>query len=102
MKKFDFICLFVSLVLAQISMAQPVVHNYGSAGSDEYASIVAHPNGGFVAVGTTGGEVGSQTDVYISKLDANLDCEWTFNIGGIGIERGNDVAVTFNGNIYFC
>ncbi len=55
MKKFEFICLFVSLVLAQISMAQPVVHNYGSAGSDEYASIVAHPNGGFVAVGTTGG-----------------------------------------------
>ena len=102
MKKFDFICLFVSLVLAQICAAQPVVHNYGSAGSDEYSSIAAYPDGGFVAVGTTGGEVGSQTDVYISKLDANLDCEWTFNIGGIGIERGNDVAVTSDGSIYFC
>lgn len=102
MRKFDFICLFVSLVLAQMCTAQPVVHNYGSAGSDEYASIVAYPDGGFVAVGTTGGEVGSQTDVYISKLDANLDCEWTFNIGGIGVERGNDVAVTLDGSIYFC
>jgi hypothetical protein len=102
MKKFDFICLFVSLALAQMCMAQPVVHNYGSAGSDEYASIVAHPNGGFVAVGTTGGEVGSQTDVYLSKLNASLDCEWTLNIGGIGIERGNDVAVHSDGSIYFC
>ena len=83
-------------------MAQPVVHNYGSAGSDEYASIVAHPDGGFVAVGTTGSEVGSQTDVYLSKLNASLDCEWTFNIGGIGIERGNDVAVYTDGSIYFC
>jgi hypothetical protein len=102
MKKFDFICLFVSFVLAQMSTAQPVVYNYGSAGSDEYASIVAHPNGGFVAVGTTGGEVGSQTDVYLSKLSATLDCEWTLNIGGIGIERGNDVVVTSDGSIYFC
>jgi hypothetical protein len=102
MKKFDFICLFVSLALAQMCMAQPVVHNYGSAGSDEYASIVSHPDGGFVAVGTTGGEVGSQTDVYLSKLNASLDCEWTFNIGGIGIERGNDVAVSSDGSIYFC
>lgn len=102
MKKFDFICLFVLLALAQMCMAQPVVHNYGSAGSDEYASIVAHPNGGFVAVGTTGGEVGSQTDVYLSKLNASLECEWTLNIGGIGIERGNDVAVYSDGSIYFC
>ena len=102
MKKFDFICLFVSLALAQICKAQPVVHNYGSAGSDEYASIVAHPNGGFVAVGTTGGEVGSQTDVYLSKLNSSLDCEWTFNIGGNGIERGNDLAVAADGSIYFC
>lgn len=102
MKKFDFICLFVLLVLAQMSTAQPVVYNFGSAGSDEYASIAAHPNGGFVAVGTTGGEVGSQTDVYLSKLNASLDCEWTLNIGGIGIERGNDVAVTSDGSIYFC
>jgi hypothetical protein len=102
MKKFDFICLFVSLALAQLCTAQPVVHNYGSAGSDEYASIVAHPDGGFVAAGTTGGEVGSQTDVYLSKLNAMLDCEWTFNIGGIGIERGNDVAVAQDGSIYFC
>jgi hypothetical protein len=102
MKKFDFICLFVSLALAQMCMAQPVVHNYGSAGSDEYASIVAHPNGGYVAVGTTGGEVGSQTDVYLSKLNASLDCEWTLNIGGIGIERGNDLAVHSDGSIYFC
>ncbi|MDP4730751.1 MAG: T9SS type A sorting domain-containing protein [Flavobacteriales bacterium] len=102
MRKFDFICLFVTLVLAEMLAAQPVVHNYGSGGSDEYASIVAHPDGGFVAVGTTGGEVGSQTDVYLSKLNATLDCEWTFNIGGIGIERGNDVAVSQDGSIYFC
>jgi len=102
MKKFEFIWLFILQVLAQMSMAQPVVHNYGSAGSEEYASIVAHPNGGFVAVGTTGGEMGSQTDVYISKLNENLDCEWTLNIGGIGIERGNDVAVYSDGSIYFC
>ncbi len=102
MKKFAFIGLFVCLVFAHASLAQPVVHNYGSLGSDEYASIVAYPSGGFVAVGTTGGEEGSQTDVYLSKLNASLDCEWTFNIGGIGIERGNDVAVAPDGSIYFC
>jgi hypothetical protein len=102
MKKFELISLIVTLLFVRASFAQPVVHNYGSAGSDEYASIVAHPNGGFVAVGTTGGEVGSQTDVYLSKLNASLDCEWTFNIGGIGIEHGNDVAVAADGSIYFC
>ena len=102
MKKFEFILFIVMLAFNVASFAQPVVHNYGSAGSDEYASIVAHPNGGFVAVGTTGGEVGSQTDVYLSKLNASLECEWTFNIGGIGIERGNDVTVYSDGSIYFC
>lgn len=102
MKKFGFILFLVTLVFNFESMAQPVVHNYGSLGSDEYASMVQYPTGGFVAVGTTGGEVGSQTDVYISKLNAALECEWTYNIGGIGIERGNDVAVAPDGSIYFC
>jgi hypothetical protein len=102
MKKFGFIFLIVTLLCVSASRAQPVVHNYGSLGSDEFASMVAYPSGGFVAVGTTGGEVGSQTDVYLSKLNAALECEWTFNIGGIGIERGNDVAVTADGSIYFC
>jgi len=102
MKKFSFIGSFVFLVFIQVGLAQPVVHNYGSLGSDEYASIVEHPSGGFVAVGTTGGELGSQTDVYLSKLNESLECEWTLNIGGIGIERGNDVAVYSDGSIYFC
>ena len=102
MKRLEFICLLVFLALAQMSNAQAVVHNYGSSGSDEYTSIVPCPNGGFVAVGTTGGELGSQTDVYLSKLNALLDCEWTLNIGGIGIERGNDVVVAPDGSIYFC
>ena len=102
MKKFELIFLFASLLFAQLSMAQPVVHNYGSLGSDEYTSIVKYPTGGFVVVGTTGGELGSQTDVYLSKLNFSLDCEWTFNIGGIGIERGNDVVVSDDGSIYFC
>jgi|694.fasta_scaffold82892_4 hypothetical protein len=102
MKKFEFIFLVVTFLCVGASFAQPAVHNYGSLGSDQYASIAAHPAGGFVAVGTTGGEVGSQTDVYLSKLNASLDCEWTFNIGGIGIERGNDIAVAADGSIYFC
>jgi hypothetical protein len=102
MKRLECICLVVFLALAQMSNAQAVVHNYGSLGSDEYTSIVPCPNGGFVAIGTTGGEVGSQTDVYLSKLNALLDCEWTLNIGGIGIERGNDVVVAPDGSIYFC
>ncbi len=102
MKKFELISLIVTLLFVRASFAQPVVHSYGSLGSDEYASIVAHPSGGFVAVGTTGGEVGSQTDVYLSKLNESLECEWTLNIGGIGIERGNDVAVYSDGSIYFC
>jgi hypothetical protein len=102
MKKIGFILFVVMLACNLQSWAQPVVHNYGSLGSDEYVSMVQYPTGGFVAVGTTGGEVGSQTDVYISKLNPSLDCEWTFNIGGIGIERGNDVAVYSDGSIYFC
>jgi len=102
MKKIGFILFVVMLSFKMQSLAQPIVHNYGSLGSDEYVSIEQHPTGGFVAVGTTGGELGSQTDVYISKLDASLDCEWTFNIGGVGIERGNDVAVASDGSIYFC
>ena len=102
MKKIGFILFVVMLSFEMQSLAQPIVHNYGSLGSDEYASIAQHPTGGFVVVGTTGGELGSQTDVYISKLDASLNCEWTFNIGGVGIERGNDVAVASDGSIYFC
>jgi len=102
MKKFEFIFLFAAFLLAQITLAQPVVHNYGSPGSDDYASIVKYPTGGFIVVGTTGGELGSQTDVYLSKLNFSLDCEWTFNIGGMGIERGNDVVVSDDGSIYFC
>ncbi|MFM1772963.1 MAG: hypothetical protein RLZZ71_2105 [Bacteroidota bacterium] len=102
MKKIGFILLVVTLAFNLEGLAQPVVHNYGSLGSDEYVSMVQYPTGGFIAIGTTGGEVGSQTDVYISKLNPSLDCEWTFNIGGVGIERGNDVAVASDGSIYFC
>lgn len=89
------ILVFFSCVGAS---AQAYVHNYGGAGNEVFRAIERHPDGGFVALGTTGSELQSQTDMYLVRVDDQLQCLWSLNLGASGVEQGNALAIDANGN----
>ena len=92
--------LFVSCVLLSLcASAQAYVHTYGGASNENFRAIAKHPQGGFVALGTTGSELNSQTDMYLVRVDDQLGCMWSLNLGGGGVEQGEALSITSNGAI---
>jgi len=87
-----------SLLSCLGASAQAYVHNYGGAGNEVFRAIERHPDGGFVALGTTGSELQSQTDMYLVRVDDQLQCMWSLNLGASGVEQGNALAIDANGN----
>ncbi len=61
-------------------------------GQDEYGySISPTPDSGYIACGFTGSIGAGLNDVYVVKLDANLDTVWTATYGGENNDWGHEV-----------
>ena len=80
--------------------------SYGGSGQDELVDIKATSDGGFILVGTsnsTDGDVlasAGGTDVWLLKVDANGQMEWSTTFGGSGDDRANEVLVRSNGQYW--
>ncbi len=60
----------------------------GSTGHDEGAAIITTQDGGFAVAGSTLSYGQGSWDIYVIKLDANGNVQWTRTIGGTGAELG--------------
>jgi hypothetical protein len=72
---------------------------YGTPANDSFCEIIRTLDGGWCMVGTTGGELNSQTDVYVVKTDNEFNCIWTLNVGDYGVEIAEDAVQRANGEI---
>jgi len=69
----------------------------GGSENEEGNSLIQTSNGGYVIAGTTNSFGAGYADVYVIKLDANGNLQWTKTIGGPGNEIGKSLIQTSDG-----
>lgn len=69
----------------------------GGAGSDRANAIAATSDGGFIITGETNSFGSNGLDIYLVKIDQNLNVQWQRNFGGSNDDSGQDVIATSDG-----
>jgi len=69
----------------------------GGPASEEGNSLIQTSDGGYVIAGFTESFGAGETDVYVVKLDANGNLQWTKTIGGKGWDAGLSLIQTSDG-----
>jgi len=64
---------------------------------DEGSSLIQTSDGGYAIAGSTGSFGAKRGDVYLVKLDANGNLQWTRTIGGENEDLGNSLIQTSDG-----
>ncbi|MBK8601447.1 MAG: hypothetical protein IPN80_13645 [Flavobacterium sp.] len=81
-----------------------VSKTYGGSLEEKTNSIVNTPDGGMLILGYTSSNDGdiikthAQTDIWLTKLDANGAMLWSKTIGGAENDYGTSIAATSDGN----
>lgn len=76
---------------------------YGGSSSDQITSIKQTPDLGYIATGysnSTDGDVGSNrgdNDIWVIKMDASGDLEWSHTYGGSGNDESQSIQLTPDG-----
>jgi len=69
----------------------------GGPASDMGGSLIQTADGGYVIAGETESFGAGEDDVYVVKLDANGNLQWTKTIGGPEHDRGSSLIQTSDG-----
>ncbi len=69
----------------------------GGPGAEMGRSLIQTADGGYAITGATTSFGAGELDVYLIKLDANGNLQWTKTIGGPEIEEGNSLIQTSDG-----
>jgi hypothetical protein len=69
----------------------------GGPAREEGNSLIQTSDGGYAIAGTTESFGAGEADVYVVKLDANGNLQWTKTIGGPAREEGNSLIQTSDG-----
>jgi uncharacterized delta-60 repeat protein len=69
----------------------------GGKNDDGGKSLIQTSDGGYVIAGYTSSFGAGETDVYVVKLDAHGNLQWTTTIGGPASEEGNSLIQTSDG-----
>jgi len=69
----------------------------GGPASEAGNSLIQTSDGGYAIAGTTSSFGAGEADVYVVKLDANGNLQWTKTIGGESDDRGFSLIQTSDG-----
>jgi len=69
----------------------------GEKERDRGNSLIQTSDGGYAIAGLTQSFGAGETDVYVVKLDANGNLQWTKTIGGLGYDGGTSLIQTSDG-----
>jgi hypothetical protein len=69
----------------------------GGPANEAGKSLIQTSDGGYAIAGFTSSFGAGEADVYVVKLDANGNLQWTQTIGGPAIEEGNSLIQTSDG-----
>ncbi len=90
--------LLLLLPFFGFSQKDTIAHLYaiGGIGIDVGESIEATSDGGYVVVGSTTSNTSGNTDVYLLKLDSQINVVWSWAIGGTNNDWGYAVKQTYD------
>jgi hypothetical protein len=91
------VCLLANLVYAQ---DQSWVRTFGGSDSEYARDILVCANGDILILGATSSDEANQSQFYLSRLDADLNCIWSKSIGDAGIDNAESIAESADGSIY--
>lgn len=76
------------------------VHFFGGLESDQARKMIRTSDGGFLLMGTTASQPGASTNLYVVRLDAQLNCLWNTNVGSASVNRALDVIEDAQGDFW--
>jgi hypothetical protein len=79
-----------------------IVRTYGGPFYEEGREIIECAAGGYAIIGTTGSDQLNNTNIYLLRLDENLDCVWNRNYGGPEVEWGYSLVENAQGHLLLC
>lgn len=93
-------CLVAILVTFSLSIsAQETakVRTYGGALNDYGSQIIESSAGGYAIIGTTGSYGEGQSNMYLLKIDSDLNIEWSQVFGGGNLDWGKSITEVDDG-----
>ena len=96
MKKLLLIAAMLLLLTGQVHTQQTWERNYGGMGDDEGKSVQQTVDGGYIIAGTYDW-FGTNSQVYLIKINASGDTLWTRDYGGPDVDWGSSVQQTQDG-----
>lgn len=89
-----------SPLVAQVDTTQ--VYLLGGIYSEEGSKLLRSADGGFLLLGTSGSIQSELTDIYVLKLNNELECMWNVQLGGVGVDHGSGISENADGEIVVC
>ena len=107
--KAHFLLLLLCLLFTPIANGQNLLTKAGGPANDEALDIETDASGNSYITGYVGSiadfgsfsstHLGSQ-DIFVAKINSSGDFLWVKSFGGTNVERGLDIALDNNGNLY--
>lgn len=97
MKKW-IVTIFIACSAASLSAQETAkVRTYGGALNDYGSQIIESSNGGYAIIGTTGSYGQGQSNMYLLKIDEELNIEWSQVFGGSNLDWGQSIVEVDDG-----
>jgi|JI10StandDraft_1071094.scaffolds.fasta_scaffold130924_2 hypothetical protein len=104
MNRFEKIIGFMALTFFYLSCFGQIaeVRTYGGELFEEGQQIITCTSGGYALVGTTSSDINSATNIYVQRLDENLNCIWNRVLGGANVDHGMSIIEDDQLNLIVC
>ncbi len=89
-------------LLCESQMDTAIVRTFGGPYFEEGKQMIESAAGGYAIIGTTGSYQYNNTDFYLIRLDADLNCMWSKAYGGLDVEWGQSIVEDNDGNFLMC
>lgn len=96
MKKW-IVSIFIACSASLSAQETAKVRTYGGALNDFGSQIIESSNGGYAIIGTTGSYGQGQSNMYLLKVDDQLNIEWSQVYGGNNLDWGQSIVEVDDG-----
>ncbi len=91
------VAILVAFSLSLTAQETAKVRTYGGALNDYGSQIIESSNGGYAIIGTTGSYGQGQSNMYLLKIDIELNIEWSQVFGGSNLDWGQSIVEVDDG-----
>jgi hypothetical protein len=102
MRHFSFLFVVFYLISTFCGYSQATSVNsftYGGLGNELVTKVVMNNDKEYYLLGQTSSNLNAGTNVFVMKLDSNMQCIWEYNYGGVGVQIPGDLLLDSESNV---